>query len=131
MPAELIPDDVREFIINEIDSIVELEALLILCKNSETEWSVRDLSERLYAGESQTQQALAKLHSSGFLTTGNKRPTAYRYEPKTQEQREMVGRVAEIYSKFLIPVTNLIHAKSENKVQQFADAFKLRKRTDK
>lgn len=131
MPVELIPDDVREFIINQIDSIVELEALLILCKNSETEWSVRDLSERLYAGETQTQQALAKLHSAGFLTASTKRSVTYRYGPATQEQCKMVDRVAEIYSRLLIPVTNLIHAKSENKVQQFADAFKLRKRTDK
>lgn len=131
MSVELIPNDVRDFIIREIDSIVELEALLILYRDPDTAWTVRDMSERLYAGESQTRHALAKLHSSGFLKTAGTTAAAYRYEPAALEQNEMVDRVADAYSRLLIPVTHLIHAKSENKVQQFADAFKLRKRTDK
>jgi len=42
----------------------------------------------------------------------------------------MVDRIADVYSKYLIPVTNLIHSKPENKVQKFADAFNLRKKED-
>jgi hypothetical protein len=42
----------------------------------------------------------------------------------------MVGEVVEAYSKYLIPVTNLIHSKPQTRVQQFAEAFKLRKQED-
>ena len=36
-------------------------------------------------------------------------------------------RVAELYARYLIPVTQLIHAKPLTRVQEFADAFKLKK----
>jgi len=42
----------------------------------------------------------------------------------------MVERVADVYARYLVPVTNLIHAKPQIKVQKFADAFKLRKKED-
>jgi hypothetical protein len=38
-----------------------------------------------------------------------------------------VNQVAACYAKYLIPVTNLIHTKPRTRVQEFADAFKLRK----
>jgi hypothetical protein len=42
----------------------------------------------------------------------------------------MVDRLAELYSKYLIPVTHLIHSKPQTRVREFADAFKLRKEED-
>jgi hypothetical protein len=35
--------------------------------------------------------------------------------------------LADVYARYLVPVTNLIHAKPKSRVQEFADAFKLRK----
>ncbi len=130
MADDLIPDDVRQFIVDKIDSIAELEGLLLLSRNPETEWSSEALAQRLYAGRQQTEEVLAHLYSLGFLAI-NESETAYRYQPGSPKLAEMVDRVAEIYSKYLVPVTNLIHSKPQTKVQQFADAFKLRKRSDK
>ena len=39
----------------------------------------------------------------------------------------MLERLAEIYAKHLVPVTNLIHSKPKPRIQEFADAFRLRK----
>ena len=131
MADDLIPDDVRQFIIDKIDSVAELEGLLLLRKNSEIEWNVETLAERLYTSRQQTEKVLAHLYSLGFLAFNEGLPPAYRYQPGSPKLAEMVDRVAEVYSKYLIPVTNLIHSKPETKVQQFADAFKLRKEEEK
>ncbi len=40
MADELIPPDVREFILTHIDSIAQLEALLLLANQPETRWTV-------------------------------------------------------------------------------------------
>jgi hypothetical protein len=130
MTDELIPSEVRQFIIDNINSVAELEGLLLMSKNPETDWSVESLAQRLYTGEPQTEAVLRRLHALGFLVVKETNPLTCRYQPASQKLGEMVTGVAEIYAKYLVPVTNLIHSKPETKVQQFADAFKLRKKED-
>ena len=57
------------------------------------------------------------------------RPTApaWRYRPATPAMRALIDRLAELYSKQLVEVTTLIHAKLDRKAQQFANAFTWRK----
>lgn len=131
MADDLIPDDVRQFIVDKIDSIAELEGLLLLSGNPETEWDDEALAQRLYASRQQAEEVLAHLYSLGFLAVNQSQSPAYRYQPASPKLAEMVDRVADVYSKYLVPVTNLIHDKPQTRVQQFADAFKLRKRSDK
>jgi hypothetical protein len=48
MTREFIPADITEFIIEKIDSVAQLEALLLLRNSPEEKWSVHVLSKRLY-----------------------------------------------------------------------------------
>jgi len=50
----------------------------------------------------------------------------YRYECATEELRSAVDRVSIAYSRHLIPITNMIHAKPR-RIRQFAEAFRIRK----
>ncbi len=131
MADDLIPDDVKQFILDKIDSVAELEGLLLLCRNPETEWDIETLAQRLYTSQQQTEDVMAHLYSLGLLGGKDNESLAYRYQPNSPKLAETVDRVAEFYSKYLVPVTNLIHSKPQTKVQQFADAFKLRKSEDK
>ena len=131
MADDLIPDDVRQFIVDKIDSVAELEGLLLLRRNSETEWNIEELAQGLYISQQQTEDVLAHLYLLGLLEIKAGEPPTYRYQPNSPKSAEMVDRVAEIYSNYLIPVTNLIHSKPQTKVQKFADAFKFRKKEDK
>jgi hypothetical protein len=131
MVDDLIPEDVKQFILEKIDSVAELEGLLLFSRNPENDWSVEELARRLYATPEQTADVLTRLYSQNFLTVKAGEPLTYQYRPGTQKLAETVDRVAEIYSKYLVPVTNLIHSKPQTKVQQFADAFKLKKKEDK
>jgi transcription initiation factor IIE alpha subunit len=132
MAEDLIPDDVERFIVDRIDSVAELEGLLLFRGNPETEWTGEMLAQRLYTNREQAENVLSRLDEQGLLASVMKGDSpAYRYRPGSPELAKIVERVAEVYSKYLIPVTNLIHSKPQSKVQQFADAFKLRKGRDK
>lgn len=127
MAEPLIPDPIAQFVLDKIDSVAQLEALLLLRNNRETDWSVGALAARLYIHEDQTAQVLAVLQAQGFVVSkGTDRPL-YRYEPASQELHAILERLAEIYAKHLVPVTNLIHSKPKPRIQEFADAFRLRK----
>jgi hypothetical protein len=121
MSNEPVPDDVRDLILRHIDSVAQLEALLLLRAHPADWWPAGSTARRLYAPEGEIVRALARLCADGFLI---REQEAYRYECSA-EKRARVDRLAETYSRHLIPVTNLIHAKPRN-IRQFSDAFKFR-----
>jgi Mn-dependent DtxR family transcriptional regulator len=119
---EIIPADVRDFIIRHIHSIAQLEALLLLRGSPEKNWQANDIARRLYISEQETAEAVRQLCKDKFLRFSD---GAYHYEPGPDHKRS-IDRLASIYSRHLIPVTNMIHGKA-HRIRQFSDAFRLRK----
>ncbi|MGH7854081.1 MAG: hypothetical protein ACREP3_11615 [Candidatus Binatia bacterium] len=127
MTEHLIPEDVRRFVLDKIESVAHLEALLLFRGNQEKEWSIEALAARLYVSEEQTIELLTGLQAQGFVAAKAEKPSLYRYQPVSAELHRMLERLAEIYAKHLVPVTNLIHSKPKPRIQEFADAFRFRK----
>ena len=125
--VDRIPKEISEFIIQYIASVAELEGLLLLREEPEKGWDKHSLAERLYIEAEDAERILSYFSSLGFLHEASDR--AYFYKPKNKNLIAQVDAVAEIYSRYLVPVTNLIHMKSKKRVQQFADAFRIRKDT--
>jgi hypothetical protein len=125
--STLIPEDVAKFIIEKIDSVAQMEALLLLRENPQQWWDVATVAKRLYIDGEQAGKILAHMREEELLVTESSQSFAYRYQPGSVVLSDMVDRVAEIYSKHLVPITNLIHSKPKSRVQEFADAFKFRK----
>ena len=127
MTDKIIPEDIEQFIYEKIDSVAEMEALLLLRGNPETWWSIASLAKRLYIEEEQTAKIVDHLCREGLLTISSNEQPSCRYQPKSLELQNSVDRVAKMYTKHLVPVSNLIHSKPRVRVQEFADAFRLRK----
>jgi predicted transcriptional regulator len=128
MADDLIPDDVKEFILENIDSVAQLEGFLLLRDNPEAGWSVEEIAKRLYIDRKQAAKILEHLCHQGLLIIKKAGSLTYHYQPESSELRQLVDRLAETYTKYLVPVTNLIHSKPQTRVQQFADAFKIKRR---
>jgi hypothetical protein len=116
------------FILDKIDTVAQLEGLLILWSTTDDEWSAQSLADRLYITEEQTVDLLGILCTRELIITKAGKPPVFQYQPSSTELKEKVDRLARLYSKNLLAVTNLIHSKPKTRVQQFADAFKLRKK---
>lgn len=122
-----IPPDIQEFVLRHIDSIAHMEALLMLWRDPSQAWQHEAVAARLYIRPADAASVLERLAALGLV---RKEAGAYRYGGTTAQSDEMVGRLAGLYASHLIPVTNLIHAKRESRIREFADAFKLRKKDD-
>jgi AraC-like DNA-binding protein len=127
MSDSFIPDDVAQFIVDKIDSVAQMEALLLFRNEPQEAWTVETLARRLYINENQTAEIVNRLCADGFLVVQTSDLVQYRYAPSSQNLRHQVDRVCAIYTKHLVPVTNLIHSKPKTRVQEFADAFRLRR----
>lgn len=107
--------EVRHFILRNIDSIAQLEALLLLCANPAEKWDVAALAKRLYISEQETYSLLTRLCDLGLTAISGDDPSRYTYQPASDELARMVDRLADVYSKHLVPVTNLVHSKHSAK----------------
>lgn len=124
MSTSEIPDEIRRFLLQHIDSVAKLEALLLMRQDPQQEWDADLLSQRLYIKAQQAEAILTDLSQLGLCQQAHNR---YHFEPAQTYLKDVSDRLAEVYSKQLIQVTNLIHSRSASPLQHFSDAFKLRK----
>ena len=123
-----IPEDLRRFVLTSIPSVPFLEALLLLRANPAQAWDSDMLASRLYVRERTAHGLLEDLCRAGVVAPGAETPRpGYRYRPASEQLRERIDALADLYAKQLVEVTLLIHSTLDRKAQQFADAFKLRK----
>jgi hypothetical protein len=123
MVEEFVPSDIRDFLLENIDSVAELEALLLLRRHTGEVWSVQRLADRLYIDTPSADVILARLVRQGLFT---ETAGTICYAPKNDGHRELVDRLVDTYARFLVPVSRIIHNKHV-RIQQFADAFRFRK----
>jgi hypothetical protein len=122
MTDDPIPGDLREFIMRHIDSVAELEALLLMRATPNESWDVPSVARRLYTNETQIAAPFGRFCEEGLLTCTDH---LYKYAP-SPELAVLVDKLADAHARHLIAVTNLIHTKPR-RIREFADAFKLRK----
>ena len=119
-----VSEPARRLVLDAIDSVAELEALLLLRDTAGERWSVEAASARLYVNPAVAAEALNALARRGFLDAG---PEGFVYQPLSTDMADDVTALAQAYSSSLIAVTHLIHSKPSSSVQDFARAFRFRK----
>jgi hypothetical protein len=123
-PAE----DVLQFITSRIDTVPELEALLLFWERRPTALTVKQVASMLYVPRGVGATVIRALERRKFIAAiaGDSR---YAYDSAWEPDGEFMGRVAATYRKHLIRVTRLIHSKASTAVLEFARAFEPRKDT--
>lgn len=126
MTGDLIPNAVRELIAERLDSVPELEAVLLFRENPGRTWTAEEAGTRLYVSTTVAAHVLDTLAGRGFFTATGE---AYRYQPESADLAMAVDQLADAYRRHLVAITELIHAKPSRQVRDFANAFRLRKPT--
>ncbi|APR86408.1 Hypothetical protein A7982_11757 [Minicystis rosea] len=124
-----IPDSVRRFLRSHIDSVEQLEVLLLLRSASSHEWSVEEVNRALKSSETSIRDRLAVLVRHGFLTTreeGGHR--LHRYQPAGAMETAAIDGLAAAYRERRLAVIDLIYAKPGSETAHFTDAAGRAKR---
>ena len=121
-----VPEGVRRFLLQCIDSVEQLEVLLLLHRTPQESWNSESIAQTLYSNPSSIAHRLAGLYSHGLLTQTS--ASAYRYQPKTAELDVTVSQLAETYRQRRVAVITVIASKPLEKVWAFSEAFRLRKK---
>ena len=102
------PSAVAQFVSLHLDSVAELEALLLVHATPGERWDVRRVARRLYISDADARLVLHRLHHRGLVSHDGSR---FQYQPRHDGLRVEVDALAAAYPHFLIPLTELIHSK--------------------
>jgi hypothetical protein len=126
-----MPDDfsaeLQQFVAQHIQSLLELETLLLLRQDPARTWTPAEVAKTLYTTAEMCSGQLGDLARRGFLELSGGSEESYRYRPVSSELGRLLDELAATYQQRRVAVITFIYSKPVNKVQTFADAFRLRR----
>jgi hypothetical protein len=125
--ASDFPAQVEQFIVQYIESLAQLEGLLLMRQDRQRSWDAEELAKALYTSPETCATLLAELEQRGLLVLADPQRRQYRYQPADPNVDQLVGDLAAIYQERRVAVITLIYSKPVSKVQTFADSFRLRR----
>jgi hypothetical protein len=123
-----LPDDVYRFLYQYIDSVEQLEVLLLTRRSPGRSWTAGDMARDLYSHPSSIAGRFERLLGRGLLRESA--PGCFQYAPRSAELDQAVGRAAEMYRERRVAVISLIASKPIENVRAFSDAFRIRKKKE-
>jgi hypothetical protein len=127
MTTPEIPARVLQFLAERIDTVPQLEALLLLWEDPQRQWSEEEVAARIYVGRPVAATILQALQRQQLVTAEPESPVRYRYNPQWDPTGEALPEVAAAYRRHLVPIATFIHSRASTAVREFARAFDLKK----
>jgi hypothetical protein len=120
---EHFPAELRQFIAQHIESLAQLEALLLMRHEPTRRWAPAQLARTLYISDEMARGMFAELERRGFVARDDE---AYFYAASGPLD-DLLGELARHYQERRVAVITEIYSNPVKKVQTFADAFRLRR----
>lgn len=120
-------EQIDRFLVDEIDSIPQLEALLLLWRQRPHSCSRDEIAHSLYISPELARDVVRHLVQHRLIV--ETKPGAERFVLlfESAERESLIADLAEVYRRELVRVTHLIHGKASRAVRDFASAFRFKK----
>jgi hypothetical protein len=121
-----LPPDVVELLSERLESIAQLEVLLLLQRTAPQAWDAQHLSEELRIEPAGAEDQLRTLVEQGLVVPlpGS---ALYRFEPQTNDLAKAVEALAACYADRRVSVVAQLYSKPTRRIHSFADAFVIRR----
>jgi hypothetical protein len=118
---------VRTFIAEHIQSVAQLELILLLHSNPHQPWRAADAAREFGLSPEMALGLLRGLCQQGFASASDEADPQFRFAPKSAEFQRLVDQLATLYQQRRVTLVQLIYSRPVDKLQSFADAFRFRK----
>jgi len=125
-----IPEAVRRLVAERIDSIAQLELLLLLYRSAPTAWDAPGIAAELRLEPAWAAGELAELCRRGLCAEVSESAARYRFQPSSADLAGAVKMLEACYADRRVTVVGLIYGRPAEPIRQFADAFRIRKEGD-
>jgi hypothetical protein len=118
---------VDQFVLDQIDSVPHLEALLLLWSRRPQKWSASEMAKALYVDPNFAEQVLSDLSQRKLAIEISGAPDSYSYDAESEERNRLIQALDAIYRREIVRISRMIHAKGSLAVREFAKAFRFTK----
>jgi DNA-binding Lrp family transcriptional regulator len=118
-----IPDEVKALVLEHIDSIEQLEVLLLLFRQPHHDYDSDEVCRELRISSQSCIERLRDLHARGLI---ERNEAGYRFGADPERNRRVFA-LSQSYLERRVAMINLIFSKPTEKIRSFANAFRLRK----
>jgi hypothetical protein len=122
-----VPAEVKRFIAAEIESVGQLEVLLLLRGVADKNWTTEEVARALVMQAPSVEIWLDKMAGRGLVAAAD---DTYRFAPPTADVERTIDRLAESYAKYRVAVIGVIFSRPSEGVTRFSEAFRIRRRDD-
>lgn len=122
--------DPYQFLLDNVDSVPQLESLILLWNSRPVGWTVEELASRLYTPPEQVREVLRDLMRLQIVQEIPGPPVKYSYLPRSEEQDDLMRAIDNAYRRDLVRISTMIHSKASSPVREFAKAFRFKKDRD-
>jgi hypothetical protein len=129
MPNQIEALEVDQFVLEEIDTVPHLEALLLMWRDKQKRWSTKEMARSLYIPPESAATILQDLSRRGLVAI-DPATGAYSYDAGSEHRNLLIQVLDDTYGRELIRITRMIHSKAAPSVREFARAFRLKKDKD-
>jgi hypothetical protein len=120
--------ELDKFIAAEIQSLEQLEILLLLSGNPHRWWTAESVYEVVKSSLPSVKDRLREMLTRGLLRQeAGHSGTRYQFAPDNPELWKIVSDLREAYKERSVKVVQAIYSKPPDAVQEFARAFRVRK----
>jgi hypothetical protein len=125
MAADSLPSQVVQFISRYVHSVEELEVLCLLAEEPLRSWTVSAVFQRIQSSEKSVAARLETFQKEGLTVL--EADGSYRLAPVDANLIGTAKTVIEAYRDRRVSVIECIYKQPSDPIQDFADAFRLRK----
>jgi hypothetical protein len=124
--SDEFPAELKHFVAQHIESLPQLETLLLMQHDPQRDWSCADLAQSLYISSDMCAGIVTDLERGGFVArvAGSDR---YRFACTNADSERLLTQLGAFYRERRVAVITQIYSNPVRKVQTFADAFRLRR----
>jgi hypothetical protein len=124
-PSAPIPDGLKAFVLNHVASVEQLEILCLFFQDVRRAWSARDIFREIQSSERSIDECLKHFERAGLIGCDHNGDWSVA-APENDLIRSAEG-ICKLYRERRVSVIELIYNPPVDNLQNFADAFKLRK----
>lgn len=105
----------KRFVEEHIESVPQLEALLLLRSEPQREWTATEIAKELYIPEDVAQVIVSDFPHRGFADTLPSNQ-AIAYRDRDQDTARLIEQLKQTYQDRRVAIVSLIYSKPLNKV---------------
>jgi hypothetical protein len=127
MSEKVFSEELEKFIAAEINSLEQLEILLLLSGNPHKWWSAKSVYEVVKSSIQSVQDRLEEMVARGILRKETDTEVRFQFGPRDEAVWRITTELRDAYKERSVKVVQAIYSKPPDPVQEFARAFRLRK----